>query len=291
MIPKKGLIRRRIGSSVRNKNKEELSGATHGEPETANVGDAEEARSSPSSLTDEPHHQVAPEDYCTMNGDLLVRHHPRPRLELFVPEESNMPFPLKYVDVTRKTQTTLVSPSEKSIEDYWNVPYRESAEGDPKPPNRSLSDYWTGQTMFILLRPPPPAGREWVLGRLVKKQKSLRPPAVWPEIWCTLSPKQKDAARAEWVKEKPKLEEDQAARGFKYIHAEDEEYIKIINDARLRLAPHEAPAMPCLPFGCYARGDPSLSARGEKKPSTTTSRSHSVERIRKRDSVCAGTHR
>ena len=71
-------------------------------------------------------------------------------------------------------------------------------------------------------------------------------------------------ARAEWIKEKPKLEEAQAARGFKHVPAEDEEYVRIINDARLRLAPHEAPAMPCLPLGCYAGGDPSFSARGEK---------------------------
>ena len=193
---------------------------------------------------------------------MLVRHHLRPRKELYVPKESDMPFPLKYVDVTRKTSTTLLSPSERSIQDYWNVPYRESAGGDSKPPDRSLSEHWTGQTSFILLRPPPPEGREWVLGRLVKKQKSQRPPTMWPEFWCTLSPKQKDAARAEWIKEKPRLEEAQAARGFKHVPAEDEEYVKLINDARLRLAPHEAPAMPCIPFRCYARGDPSLSARG-----------------------------
>ena len=103
-----------------------------------------------------------------------------------------------------------------------------------------------------------------MLGRLVKKQKSLRPPTIWPEVWCTLSPKQKEIARAEWIKEKPKLEEAQAARGFKYVPADDEEYVRIINDARLRLAPEEAPAMPCLPLGCYAGGDPSFSARGEK---------------------------
>ena len=34
--------------------------------------------------------------------------------------------------------------------------------------------------------------------------------------------------------------------------------------SRLRLAPHEAPALPCLPLGCYAGGDPSFCARGEK---------------------------
>ena len=206
-----------------------------------------------------------------MKGDLLIRHHLRPRLKLFVPEESVMPFPLKYVDVTRKTQTTLESPSEKSIEDYWNVPFRESAGGDPKPQDRSLSDYWTGHTTFILLRHPPPPGQEWVLGRLVRKQKSLRPPTIWPEIWSTLSPKQKEQARVEWIKEKPRLEEAQAARGFKFVPEEDEEFIKIVNDARLRLAPHEAPAMPCLPLGCnagyidLAGGDPCFDARGGKR--------------------------
>ena len=59
---------------------------------------------------------------------------------------------------------------------------------------------------------PPPDGHEWVLGRLTKKQKSLRPPNVWPEIWSKLSPKQKEMVRAEWIKEKPKLEAAQAAR-------------------------------------------------------------------------------
>ena len=71
-------------------------------------------------------------------------------------------------------------------------------------------------------------------------------------------------ARADWAKEKPKLEEAQAARGFKYVPADDEEYVRIINDARTRFAPHEAPAMPCIPLGCCAGGDPGFGARGEK---------------------------
>ena len=169
-----------------------MPGATHGEPGTVEAGEDEEAEPPPPSIADEPHHQVAPEDYWTMKGDLLIRHHLQPRTELFVPEESQMPFPQKYIDVTRKTKTTLESPSEKSIEDYWNVPCKDDAGGDPKPQNRSLSDYWTGQTTFILLRPPPPPGQEWVLGRLIKKQKSQRPPTIWPELWCNLSPKQKE---------------------------------------------------------------------------------------------------
>ena len=107
-----GLIRR-IGSSVHNKNKSNLPGATHGEPEAGpKAGETEEGYQPLSSHTDEPHHQAAPEDYWTMQGDLRVRHHLRPRTELFVPEESIMPFPQKYIDVTRRTRTTLESPSE-----------------------------------------------------------------------------------------------------------------------------------------------------------------------------------
>ena len=82
-------------------------------------------------------------------------------------------------------------------------------------------------------------------------------------MWCSLSPKQKETARAEWAKEKPKLEEAQAARGFKYVSEDDEDYARIIDEARVRLAPHEAPAMPCIAYGCYAGGDPDFIAGGD----------------------------
>ena len=68
--------------------------------------------------------------------------------------------------------------------------------------------------------------------------------------------------RAEWIKEKPKLEAAHAARGFKFIPADDEEYLSIFNQARTQLAQPEAPAMPCIHYGCVARGDPSFGARG-----------------------------
>ena len=175
----------------------------------------------------------------------------------FLLEEQLLPIPIRYVDVMRKTETTLESPSEKVIDDCWNIQSCDSAGGDPKPPDRHLSELWQGRTTFYLLRQPPPDGYEWVMGRLTKKQKSLRPPNVWPEIWSTLSPKQKEIARANWAKEKPKLEAAQAARGFKFVPADDEEYASVINTARNQLAPQEAPAMPCVRYACYVRTDPS----------------------------------
>ena len=61
-------------------------------------------------------------------------------MKLYVPTEESLLFPLKYIDVTRTTNTTLDAMSEKHVEDYWNV------DGD-----RELSDAWTGFTRFIEL--------------------------------------------------------------------------------------------------------------------------------------------
>ena len=55
------------------------------------------------------------------------------RVKLYMPREESFPIPLKSIDVTRNTYTSLDVMSEKSIDDYWNV------DGD-----RELSDMWTG---------------------------------------------------------------------------------------------------------------------------------------------------
>ena len=203
------------------------------------------------------------EDYWTMQGDMLIRHHRRPRLSLFVPDDQNLPIPLKYVDVTRQTDTSLESPCEKVIRDYWNVPTQNLAGGDPMQANRRLSEPWTGRTVFTLLRQPLPEGWEWVHGRPTKIQKTNRPPSIWPEFWKALSTKQKEQAVREWALQKPKLEAAQAARGFKSVPADDNEYLPIINAARARLAQGEPPAMLCLQYACCsAGGDPALVRGG-----------------------------
>ena len=56
-----------------------------------------------------------------------------PRVKLYVPTEETCPLLLKYIDVTRSTDTALDVMSEKNIEDYSNV------DGD-----RELSFSWTG---------------------------------------------------------------------------------------------------------------------------------------------------
>ena len=49
------------------------------------------------------------------------RHHVVPRVKLYVPQEETFPIPMKYIDVTRTTCTSLDVMLEKNIEDYWNV--------------------------------------------------------------------------------------------------------------------------------------------------------------------------
>ena len=68
---------------------------------------------------------------------LFRRHHVEPRVKLYVPREESFPIPLKYIDVTRDTHTSLDVMLEKNIEDNCNV------DGD-----RELSDTWTDFTRF-----------------------------------------------------------------------------------------------------------------------------------------------
>ena len=151
--------------------------------------------------------------------------------------------------------------------------------------DRHLSEPWTGRTIFYLLRQPLPEGYEWVMGRPTKKQKSNRPPTIWPEFWKTPSYKQKEQAIKEWALEKPKLEAAQAARGFKCVPEDDEEFPTIMNEARTRLAQGEPPAMLCIPHACYAGGDPCSDARGVKQSKPRIKRPHQ-ERSAPKGSPC-----
>ena len=67
-----------------------------------------------------------------------------------MPREESFLIPLKYIDVTRTTHTSLDVLLDKHIEEYWNVDEA-----------RELSDAWTGFTRFILLNERPPDGHTW----------------------------------------------------------------------------------------------------------------------------------
>ena len=76
-------------------------------------------------------------DFWSMSGSFIYRHHVEPRVKLHSPREESFPIPLKYIDVTRTTHTNLDVKQEKRIDDYWNIDV-----------SRDLSDPWTGFTQF-----------------------------------------------------------------------------------------------------------------------------------------------
>ena len=72
-------------------------------------------------------------DFWSLSGSFIYRHHVEPRVKLYSPREESFPIPLKYIDVSRTTHTNLDVKQEKRIDDYWNI------DG-----SRDLSDPWTG---------------------------------------------------------------------------------------------------------------------------------------------------
>ena len=89
-------------------------------------------------------------DFWSMSGSFIYRHHVEPRVKLYSPREESFPIPVKYIGVSRTTHTNLDVKQEKCIDDYWNI------DGF-----RNLSYPWTGMTQFTLLEEKPPDGYMW----------------------------------------------------------------------------------------------------------------------------------
>ena len=104
-----------------------------------------------------------------MSGDFLYRHHVKTRNRTC--RLKNHFFPLKEIDVTRTTDTTLDVMSQKNIDDCWNVDEE-----------RDLSHAWTVFTRFTVLNEKPQAGR-----KRRRRHTTSRPDTLWPEIWIEMS--------------------------------------------------------------------------------------------------------
>ena len=108
-------------------------------------------------------------DFWSMSGNFICRHHVEPRVNLYSPREESFPIPLKYIDVSRTTYTNLDVKQERRIDDHWNI------DG-----SRDLSDPWTGFTQFTLSSEKPPDGFLWpggtakTAGQIIYGQKSLK---------------------------------------------------------------------------------------------------------------------
>ena len=57
-------------------------------------------------------------DFWSMSGNFIFRHHVEPRVKLYSPRDESFPIQLKYIDVSRTTHTNLDVKQEKRIDDY-----------------------------------------------------------------------------------------------------------------------------------------------------------------------------
>ena len=60
-------------------------------------------------------------DFWTISGNFIFRHHVELRIKLYVPNEESFPIPLDYIDVVRRTNTTLYVLLESGIDDDCNI--------------------------------------------------------------------------------------------------------------------------------------------------------------------------
>ena len=145
-------------------------------------------------------------DFRSMSGNFMYRHHVEPRVKLYSPREESFTIPLKYIDVSRTTRTNLDVKQERRIDDYRNI------NG-----SRDLSGPWTGFTQFTLLEEKPPDGYMWSAGRLTKRQVTSRPDHSWPELWTKLGRNAKLREKQKWSNGKPKLDNARRLRGIYFI--------------------------------------------------------------------------
>ena len=166
-------------------------------------------------------------DFWSMSGNFIYRHHVEPRVKLYSPREDSFPIPLKYIDVSRTTHSNLDVKQEKRIDHYWNIDGSQTL----------------GQVShnLLFLEEKPPEGFMWSGWRLTRKQLTSRPDHLWPELWKSMGMHANLKEKQKWSNEKFHLENARKLRGIYFIDPEDKEFKETIKNAGKKLV---APAMP-----------------------------------------------
>ena len=63
----------------------------------------------------------AKHDFWSITEIFICRHHVETQVKQYMLKEESFPIPLKYIDVTRTTFSSLDVSLEKHLDDYWNV--------------------------------------------------------------------------------------------------------------------------------------------------------------------------
>ena len=172
-------------------------------------------------------------DFWSMSGNFIYRHHVEPRVKLCSPREESFRIPLKYIDVSRTTQTNLDVKQEKRIDDDWNI------DG-----SRDLSDLWTGFTQFTLLEEKPPRRIYVVRGEINEKTAYIQARSFMARTLEDNGKNAKLKEKQKWSNEKLHLDDARRLRGIYFIDPEDKEFKETVKNARKKLETPVAPAVP-----------------------------------------------
>ena len=115
-----------------------------------------EARSDPEPAEDILHEN----DRWTVQKNAIILHHYKPRQYLDTPDPNDLPIPIEFIDVGRRTETNLEDQGEALIEDVWYA-------SDP----RYLTAPWTGRTIFPLRHLKPPKYMQYCNGEFIMTKK------------------------------------------------------------------------------------------------------------------------
>ena len=178
----------------------------------------------------------AKNDFWSMSGNFIYRHHVVPRVKLYMPREESYPIPLKYIDVTRNTHTSLDVLLERKYRWLLERGWR-----------KRIVRCMDRLHKIHLLNERPPDGFSWSGIETYEETNNLKTRQcmaryVEAYAWCS----------EHWrAIEKPKLDNARQLRGFFFIEPENEEFRHIINNARRKLELPMPAAMPCkTPANC-----------------------------------------
>ena len=132
------------------------------------------------------HDGEAGNDFWSISGNFIYRHHVEPRVKLYVPREESFLTPLKFFDVTRTTDTS----SDVTRFTFWN--------------EEPLDGY---------------TGGDW------QEYKRLPGQTLCGQRFGTVGPMHRNAKkRKKWAIEKPKLDNARRLRGIYFTDPDDEEF-------------------------------------------------------------------
>ena len=174
----------------------------------------------------------AKNDFWSIKGDFIYRHHVEPRVKLYVPRKESFLIPLQYIDVTRNTNTSLDAQLEKNIVDYWNVDGIRCMDGLHKSHFIERKASWRIYMVW---------GETYEETNDLKTRQCMAR-YVEAYVWC---------AKHKWIIEKPKLDNARQLRGIFFIEPDDDEFKHTMRNARRKWEIPMPVAMLCrTPANC-----------------------------------------